>query len=99
MGEVQDLAVSCGHFLAAPLPDDSICAADPASSTSPRRLVLPAQSVLLIDDDLGICDTFMWGFRLAGIRLDTAPCGAEALVKARRSRFDLMLVDLRLPDT
>ena len=51
-----------------------------------------------MDDDLGTRETFDCALRPAGFTVGTAGSGAEALAIARSRRFDLMLIDLRLPD-
>lgn len=55
-------------------------------------------AVLVIDDDVGTCETFDWALRPAGFTVGTARSGAEGLAIARSRRFDFILIDLRLPD-
>lgn len=54
-------------------------------------------SVLVVDDDLGTRETFVWALK-ARAQVRTAASGAEAIRLARESRFDLLLVDLELGD-
>ena len=61
-----------------------------------RRMTSPA--ILVVDDDLGFRETFNWALRAYGYQVTTAASGAKAILLARSSHFDLMLVDLRLPD-
>ena len=60
------------------------------------RLSSPA--ILIIDDDLGTRDLLSLALRRAGFAVRTASSGAEGLASARSGAFDLLLVDLRLPD-
>ncbi len=56
--------------------------------------------VLYIDDDRINTLLFVETCRLAaGIEVDTACNGAEALEAVRRRRPDLMVIDLHMPDT
>lgn len=54
--------------------------------------------ILLLDDDVGSTEALAWALR--GLWLDVMSCttGAAALAAARTTRFDLLLLDLRLPD-
>ncbi len=55
-------------------------------------------AVLLIDDDPGTRETVRLALRPMGFRVETAASAAEGLAIARLGPFDVMLVDLRLPD-
>jgi CheY-like chemotaxis protein len=55
-------------------------------------------SILVVDDDLGTRETFECGLRASGLRVRTAGGGAEGIVIARTAAFDLLLVDLEMPD-
>lgn len=57
-----------------------------------------SQNVLVIDDDLGTCETIASTLRAHGVRVETADCGAAGLAMARSNRFDLLVLDLKLPD-
>jgi CheY-like chemotaxis protein len=57
-----------------------------------------ATSVLIIDDDAGTCETFECALRKAGFLVRTARSGGEGLRIAKTGSFDLLLVDLALPD-
>ena len=59
---------------------------------------LPASRVLLIEDDLKLSALLSPLLALDSITLDNAVSGAEALALARQQRFDLILLDLGLPD-
>ena len=59
---------------------------------------MTSPAILVVDDDLGFRETFNWALRAYGYQVTTAASGAKAILLARSSHFDLMLVDLRLPD-
>lgn len=54
--------------------------------------------ILIVDDDPLIGRTLCDILRLKGYRVSIAGCGAEAIGLAAHSRFNLVLVDLQLPD-
>jgi DNA-binding response OmpR family regulator len=55
-------------------------------------------AILIVDDDLGTCETFHRVLKTDGYRVETAMSGAEALKKIGAQNFDLLLLDLQLPD-
>jgi len=55
--------------------------------------------ILLVDDDPGIQETFSVAFRIEDLDLRSVSCGADAMGQAAQTRWDLWIVDLRLPDT
>lgn len=55
-------------------------------------------SVLVIDDDAGTRETFNCALTQMGVTVGTASSGAEGLEIARSRSFDLVVIDLRLPD-
>lgn len=61
-----------------------------------RRSV--GKTILIVDDDPATCLTFGEALRLSGLRVETAETGQAALRSLRRTTFDLLLLDLRLPD-
>ncbi len=54
--------------------------------------------VLVADDDPGSCRFLGDGLRSLGARVNTFADGATALARARAERFDLLLLDCRMPD-
>ena len=56
------------------------------------------RAILVIDDDLGMRETFDWALSAYGFHVSTAGSGARAIALGKSRHFDLMLVDLRLPD-
>lgn len=54
--------------------------------------------ILVIDDDKSILRTFTRILQKAGYKVEIAETGKEAIEKAGNSKYDLALVDVRLPD-
>lgn len=54
--------------------------------------------ILVVDDDLATRDTITWAFNKRGVHVATAADGATGVALARSCRFDLMVLDLQLPD-
>jgi DNA-binding response OmpR family regulator len=61
-------------------------------------LVKPKKTILVIDDDKSILRTLTRILQKAGYEVDTAETGKEAMGKAEKRRYNLALVDVRLPD-
>ncbi|MGW0158300.1 response regulator transcription factor [Mycobacterium sp. NPDC003323] len=55
-------------------------------------------SVLIVDDDAGICDLLECVLELSGYAVVRAGSGAEAVAVAAATPVDLALIDLGLPD-
>jgi DNA-binding response OmpR family regulator len=56
------------------------------------------KTILVIDDDKSILRTFTRILTKAGYEIDVAETGKEAFEKAEKHKYDLALVDVRLPD-
>jgi ActR/RegA family two-component response regulator len=54
--------------------------------------------VLLVDDDNLTAEFFTWALQLRHIQVASARNGFDGIQAARRRSFDLLLLDLRLPD-
>jgi len=54
--------------------------------------------ILFVDDELELLKMFKRYFEKKGFFVDTAPCGREAIDKLRGSDFDLLILDIKLPD-
>jgi DNA-binding response OmpR family regulator len=72
----------------------------PGAGSPPPYPPVPGdrRAILVIDDDLGTRETFTWVLTAYGFRVTTASSGARAVTVGKSGHFDLMLVDLRLPD-
>lgn len=53
--------------------------------------------VLIVDDDKTMCDSLRDGLEQEGFKVATAFEGAEALRKVENERFDILLIDMKLP--
>jgi PAS domain S-box-containing protein len=56
------------------------------------------QSVLVVDDDEGICRTLALILGRKGYEAETARTGCQAIEKAKKGLFNATLLDIRLPD-
>ena len=56
------------------------------------------KTILVVDDDKSILRTFTRILQKSGYEIDTAETGKEAISKTEKRRYDLALVDIRLPD-
>lgn len=63
-----------------------------------RRMAAPKASILIIDDDAGILEVTRRGLERAGYAVQTAETSADGVAQARRGGFDLVLLDIELPD-
>jgi DNA-binding response OmpR family regulator len=54
--------------------------------------------VLVVDDDPGIVDVLSYSLAREGYEVQTATGGSEALATAARGEFDLVILDLMLPE-
>ncbi|HHW42156.1 MAG TPA: response regulator transcription factor [Syntrophomonadaceae bacterium] len=55
-------------------------------------------SVLVVDDEAGVRQLVRLYLEKEKIEVEEAACGREALDKLRRSKFDLLILDLMMPD-
>ena len=60
--------------------------------------MINAADILIVDDEPIVCETLQGLLDFQGHRVDTCSSGAEALNCIRRKRFDLVFLDIRLPD-
>ncbi|NHZ41838.1 putative bifunctional diguanylate cyclase/phosphodiesterase [Massilia aquatica] len=77
-------------------PASALLQTDDASSSQADAHALPR--ILLIDDEPRLLSALHELLRDRGFDLVTAKSGAEALAQLAAGRFDLVLLDLRLPD-
>ncbi|NLY38062.1 MAG: sigma-54-dependent Fis family transcriptional regulator [Firmicutes bacterium] len=54
---------------------------------------------LIVDDETEVCNFFVYLLKKKGYRAVTASSGREAIAKLDQERFDVALVDLKLPDS
>lgn len=66
--------------------------ADPRSGTNPT-----GPSILLIDDDVELCELMTEFFTRRGLRLETAYDGPRGLARSIHGNHDLLLIDVMLP--
>ncbi|HYW07993.1 MAG TPA: CHASE3 domain-containing protein [Longimicrobium sp.] len=59
----------------------------------------PHRDVMIVEDDDGIASVMMELFQGHGVTTHHARTGAEAVEAAQRMRFELLVLDLGLPDT
>jgi DNA-binding response OmpR family regulator len=58
---------------------------------------LPLQSILLVEDDQSVLDTFARMLRLEGYDVQTSPLPEEGLRRAQGSSPDAIILDFRMP--
>ena len=56
------------------------------------------QSILVVEDEEPIRELVATALRFTGFNVETAMSGREAIVEARNSSFDLIVLDVNLPD-
>jgi two-component system response regulator HydG len=60
--------------------------------------MVSAKTILIVDDDKSILRTFARILQKNGYEIDAVETGKEALEKADSKKYDLALLDIRLPD-
>jgi CheY-like chemotaxis protein len=68
-------------------------ASEPISDEQPG-----VSSILVVDDDKNLANTFKLILQSVGFHVDTAATGLQALYKANKTSFDLVILDMNLPD-
>jgi excisionase family DNA binding protein len=58
---------------------------------------LRPQHILVVDDERDVCEVVRLTLERAGYRVDTARDGEKAISLLRATRYDLILLDLKLP--
>lgn len=53
--------------------------------------------IILVEDDEDVVETIKYSLELKGFNVDVAYDGLEALRKARKGSYDLMILDIMLP--
>ena len=57
------------------------------------------QSILVVDDDRNLAKTFKLVLESVGYNVDTACTGLQAIYRMKQRSYELVLLDLNLPDT
>ena len=57
-----------------------------------------SQNILVVDDDKNLANSFKLILESVGYNVETASTGLQALYKVNKMDFDLVLLDLNLPD-
>jgi two-component system, OmpR family, response regulator len=70
-----------------------------AAMAEPVKLTEDQGKLLVVDDEPFLRDAVASSLRFLGFEVDTAANGKDALRLARGSRFDLVVLDVMLPDT
>jgi DNA-binding NtrC family response regulator len=62
--------------------------------------VLPHKQIkiIVVDDELSIRESLKGWLQLDGYQVETAASGPEALAKNAENRFDIMLIDVKMPE-
>jgi PAS domain S-box-containing protein len=81
------------------LPHLSPPASTPTGGDEPVAVVPGTKRLLVVDDEQAIRHAVSIFFRSLGHVVDVAASGAEGLSRARSAMYDVMLLDLRLPDS
>lgn len=55
-------------------------------------------NILVVDDDKSLANTFKLVLQSVGFNVDTAITGLQALYKINRKKYDLVILDINLPD-
>ena len=61
-------------------------------------MAVAQKHILVVDDEMAIADTVAHYLKREGYRVETATTGNTALEKLAQTRFDLIVLDLMLPD-
>ena len=56
------------------------------------------QRILVVDDDKNLADTFKLILQSVGFEVDTASTGLQTLYKLSKKLYDLVILDVNLPD-
>ena len=59
---------------------------------------MPKLRVLIVDDEPNLLESFKIGLELKDYAVSIAPGGREAIAKCEEVRFDVVLLDIRMPE-
>jgi len=88
-GQVNDLRGMLDGGAKAPAPEDRV--------EAPRETG-KLKSILVVDDDPNLVNTFKLILENVGFSVDTANNGINALFKTSKLHYDLVILDMNLPD-
>ena len=66
--------------------------------TSSTTVDTGVSSILIVDDDKNLANTFKLVLQSVGFNVETALTGLQALYKVNKSEYDLVILDINLPD-
>lgn len=66
--------------------------------TEERQLENEVTSILVVDDDKNLANTFQLVLQSVGFTVETASTGLQALYKAKKKEYQLVILDINLPD-
>lgn len=55
-------------------------------------------SILLVDDDEGVCHSFSRLLEKRGYRVDSLKSAIDAIKSLKKSQYDILLTDLKMPE-
>jgi DNA-binding response OmpR family regulator len=62
------------------------------------RMIIKGKSILVVDDDQSILRSTKSVLQREGYAVETAETGKKALEKMQKKRYDVVLLDVKLPD-
>ena len=68
------------------------------NKSEPRYQRTRTERILVVDDDVGICESVHWILQKNGYECVVTNTGAAGLAKLQSCEFDLVITDLKLPD-
>lgn len=69
-----------------------------ANKAEPSYLPMRIERILVVDDDVGICESVDWILRQKGYECVVTNTGSAGLEQLQSCEFDLIITDLKLPD-
>jgi PleD family two-component response regulator len=95
--QLEQLAPSAHGLLLGADPEHKRNAVERALASGHSQHQQP-QTILVVDDEDDIRRLLAMELEAEGFRVTEAACGTEALLRAQQQRFDLIILDLMLPD-
>ena len=86
------------HFrLVVPMTEGAEAAPTPTPASTPLGSAGAGRRVLVVDDDVYVCDVVVRALQNHAYTVDVAQDGAHALEQGRRDLYDVILTDVRMP--